>query len=179
MLAVVFLRPDDLDGKFGARRVNSLFLNCPKREFTRLAPNFLFNLRRNCRCRAAAEVCLDFESVKYRRIVTGRNHDAAGEFAPSDFKRYIRRRIGTVHHHAPKTVTGKYLGRRLCELRGLEAHVKADKNGALGLLERFEVLGRGLSGIPDILKSKRIGNDASPTVGAKFDWNVHFGYSCE
>src|SRR6266571_3351920 len=116
MLAVVFLRPDDLKRKFGARRVNSLFLNCPKREFTRLAPNFLFNLCRNSRRSAAAEVCLHFESIKYRWIVTGRNHDAAGEFAPADFKRYIRRRIGTVHHHDPKTVTGEYLGRRMCEL---------------------------------------------------------------
>ena len=61
----------------------------------------------------------------------------------------------------------------MCELRGLEAHVKADENGPFGLLDRFEVLGRGLSGIPDILKSKRIGNDASPAVGAEFNRNVH------
>ena len=105
--------------------------------------------------------------------MTCRNHDAAGEFAPSDFKRDIGRWIGPVHHHDSKTVTGKYFGRRMCELPGLEAHVKTDENGAFGLLDRFEVLGRCLSGIPDILKSKRIGNDASPTVGAEFDRNVH------
>src|SRR5207249_10683026 len=42
-----------------------------------------------------------------------------------------------------------------------------------GLLYRFEVLGRGLSSIPDIFKSKCIGDDSSPTVGAEFSWKVH------
>src|SRR5213594_1080117 len=132
-----------------------------------------FNVCRNCWRSAAAEVCLHFESIKYRWIVTGRNHDAAGEFAPADFKRDIGRWIEPVHHHAAKTVTGKHLGRRMCELPGLEAHVKADENGAFGLLYRFEVLGRGLSSIPDIFKSKCIGDDSSPTVGAEFNWKVH------
>ena len=115
----------------------------------------------------------DFESVEYWGIVTGRNHDATGEFAAAHFKRDVRRWIGTVHHHDAKTITRKYFGRRMCKLLGLETHIEADENRSFGPFDRFEVLCRGLGGIAKVFESECIGNDASPSIRPEFNWNVH------
>src|ERR1700751_4437447 len=158
MLGVIRFRTDNVPGKIAD----------PRR-----APQFFFNLGRNGGRGAPAEVSLDLETVEDGRIVAGRNHDAAGEFTPAHFKRYLKRGIRTIHQHHAKPVAGQYFGSRPGKVLRLKTHVEADENCGFCSFHGFEVIRSRLGSIPDIFEGKAIGNNTSPAVRAELDWKIH------
>src|SRR5205814_9682489 len=97
-----------------------------------------FNLCRNLRRRAAAEMRFHLEAIKRRGIVTGGNHDAAHELSAANLKRNVGRRIRPIHHEHSKAIRRKHFGGGPSEGFRLESNVVADEHAGLATFDGLE-----------------------------------------
>src|SRR5689334_13688674 len=118
-------------------------------------------------------MCLHFEAIESRRVVTRCNHHTACKLAAAHLKRNIRCGIGPVQHYHSKSVRAENLCGRACKGLRLKPHIETHEHGGFGALHGLEIVSGCLSDASDVFKGEFLGNDCPPAVGSKLDWIFH------
>ena len=163
-----------LDG-LQIRRQEINFLDLRRlRSFRDRLTKISLDLRDNRRLAGAAVPRLVFHAVPLRGIVRRGDHDATRRSALAHTEAQRGSGSDVVGQHDRNACCGDNLGTCARKRFGAEARVVADAKPFGGIFFRVHISGDGFGGGADIGKSKIVGDNGTPAVGAELDlWVGH------